>query len=268
MGKFHVKVKKGAKKKGGSKTPEPFSRRKTLLILSALVIPAVILISFCAFCLNSQYFIVRDVVMVGREPDSTVNYADLERMTAEENIFKLNLKDIRRYMLDNYRELGDLRLERAFPGSIIATIILRTPVAQLYRERYYPIDEDGVILSGVKDSPEKGVPIINGARFSPSRDIGKETDSKRAKKALALLKELNASGILDGHTLVEIDVSSLRNTIFFLEDGLEVKIGREDYASRLGNLKEVLSDPKLKPSDIRYIDLRFKEPVIGPKWKN
>ena len=267
MGRFYVKASKAAKKKRDDKAPKPFPRKKVLLILSVSIIPVIMLASFYAFCVKSRYFIVQDVVMVGREPDTTINYYDLERMTSGENIFKLSLKDIRKYMLDNYRELRDLRLERAFPNSIIATVILRTPVAQLYRDRYYPIDEDGVILSGVKDFPDKGMPIINGARFNPSGEIGKETESKHAKKALALLKELNASGILDRHTLVEIDVSNLRNTIFFLEDGLEVKIGRENYASRLENLKEVLSDPKLKPSDIRYIDLRFKEPVIGPKWK-
>jgi hypothetical protein len=93
------------------------------------------------------------------------------------------------------------------------------------------------------------------------------SDSRRINEALTLLKEITSSGILDTHTLVEIDIASIRNAIFFLEDGLEIKIGHEDYAKRLDNLKGVLGDPKLKTVDIMYIDLRFKEPVIGPKWK-
>ena len=54
---------------------------------------------------------------------------------------------------------------------------------------------------------------------------------------------------------------------FILDENIEVRIGYEDYTVRLKNLKEILSDPKIWPSDIGYIDLRFGEPVIGPKWK-
>ena len=193
--------------------------------------------------------------------------ADLERLTVGKNIFRLRLNDIRSYMLRSYRELRDLHLQRVFPDSITATIVLRKPVAQLFYERYYYIDEDGVILSGVKGSPDIKLPVINGVHVNPGEDIGKATGSMNAKMALLLLKELNASRLLESHRLVEIDASSTRNLAFFLEAGLEVKIGRENYASRLQNLKDVLSDPKLRPADIKYIDLRFAEPVIAPKWK-
>lgn len=267
MSKFLMQLKKAGKKKRSDKDPKPLSHKKAIFVFVSLLIAAIIVAFFCAFYLKSPYFIVQDVVMTGNDPTSSVNYAELERMLIDKNIFKLNLRDIRDYMLDNYQELLDLRLKRTFPNSIAAAIILRKPVAQLHRQRYYPVDQDGIILSAVKDTPGENLPIINGIRSNPSREIGKMAASKRIKRALLLLKELEDSGILKRHTLVEIDVSSLRNVIFFLEDGLEVKIGREDYTSRLANLNEVLSDPKLKPADIRYIDLRFKEPVIGPKWR-
>lgn len=266
MKRFRMQVKKTARKKDNNKKRNGAPRKGTLFIFLLLLTAGAILASAYTLYAKSPYFTVRDVIMIGGEP-SSVNYAELEGMLTEKNIFKIDLKGAKDYMLDNYPELLDLRLERAFPDSIIATIILRKPVAQLYRKRYYPVDEDGVLLSGAADQPDKKLPIINGVRVNLSRQVGKATESKRIKEALSLLKELEGSGILDRHVLVEIDVTSLRNIIFFLEDGLEVKIGREDYASRLKNLKEVLSDPKIKPEDIRYIDLRFKEPVIGPKWK-
>ncbi len=267
MKRFRFQLKKNAKKKNNNSSSKPLPYKKVLFVFLPLLIAIIIFTSFYTLYIKSPYFVVRNVVMVGKDTSSSVNYADLERMMIEKNIFRLNLKNIREYMLNNYQELLGLELKRAFPDSIIATIILRKPVAQLYQKRYYPVDEDCVLLSGVKDYPDEKLPIINGVRFNPSREIGKTTDSKHVKKALLLLKELCDSGILEEHTLVEIDVSSLRNVIFFLEDGLEVKIGREDYTTKLENLREVLADPKLKPRDIRYIDLRFKEPVIGPKWK-
>ena len=270
MGNFRMYVKKNTKKKrnnkrsGGSK---PVSYKKTLFIFSSLLIVVIVFTSFYALFAKSRYFIVQNVIMIGKEPNSSINYAELEKMIKGENIFKVNSDKVRSYMLNNYRELLDLRFKKAFPDSIIATIILRKPAAELYQRRYYPIDKDGVILSDVKDCPDGRLPIIKGVRFNPEKEIGKITDSKRVKGALLLVDELNKSGVLKNHTLVEIDVASLRNIIFFLEDGMEVKIGRDHFTARLKNLKEILSDPKLKPADIRYIDLRFKEPVIGPKWK-
>ncbi len=267
MRKFRIKLKKGTKKKSVEKDSKPFSYKKALFVFMPLFIVIVLFVSFYALYMKSPHFDVQDVVAIGRDPSSTVNYADLQQLMLGKNIFKLNLKEVRDYMLNSYPELLDLELKRAFPSSIIATIILRKPVVQLHQELYYPVDDSGIILSGARDYPHEKLPVINGIRFNPSREVGKETESRRVKKALLLLKELKNCGILEKHTLVEIDVSSIRNVIFFLEDGLEVKIGRDEYAMRLENLKEILYDPKLKPGDIQYIDLRFKEPVIGPKWK-
>jgi cell division septal protein FtsQ len=260
---------KGKKKKqdADSKSFKPFPYKKAIFAFTAVLIVAIIFASFYSLYIKSPYFIVMEVMMAGGRPDTTVNYSDLERMIVGQNIFKLDLAEIRDHMLDSYKELFDLRLNRAFPGSIVAVITLRKPVAQVHQGSYYPVDEDGVVLSGVKDSPDKELPIIRGIRSNLSKQLGKISDSKRIKNALLLIKELSSSGILNEHTLVEVDSSSSRNTIFFLEDGLEVKIGREQYASRLQSLKQVLHDPKLKAGDIRYIDLRFKEPVIGPRWK-
>jgi cell division septal protein FtsQ len=232
-----------------------------------IVIGMIILWSFYLLYFKSPYFIVEDLIVIGRKSGCSVNYSDFEQMVVGRNIFKLDLSAIRSYMLNNYHELLNLQLTRAFPNTIIAIIALRKPIAELYQEYYYPVDQDGVILSDVKDYPDGKLPIISGIRADLSRQIGTITSSKRVKKALTLLKALNSSGILGEHTLVEIDISNIRNAIFFLEDGLEIKIGHENFALRLANLKKVLQNPKLRPADIRYIDLRFKEPVIGPRWK-
>lgn len=266
---FKIKIYKSTRRRQGNKIkiPKLFQSKKSLLSLLLLTITLGILCFFYALYFKSLYFVVRNVIMVGKKPDSTVNYGKLERMVMDRNIFKVNLKDIKEYMLNNYRELRDLKLLRSFPDTITAIMTLRRPVAQIHQELYYPVDSDGVILSGVKGFPDERLPIIRGIASDISNQVGTMTDSKQVKKALLLLKQLDASGILDEHTLIEIVVPSIKNVIFFLEDGLEVKIGCEDFASRLENLKKVLEDPRIRTSDIRYIDLRFKEPVIGPKWK-
>ncbi len=272
MAMFRMKSKRRNSKKGdtkdkGVKTGRPFFNRKIPFFVISLIAASLILYGCFALFLKAPYFDVQHVIMVGKEPASSVNYADLERMMLDKNIFTLNLAQIRAHMLEKYPELLDLRLERTFPNSVAVVITLRKPIVQFFKESYYPVDQDGIILSGAQNQPQKNLPIVHGVRLNLAKFIGQKPESRRIQKALLLLKELKTSGLLRKHTLVEIDVSSLRNVIFFLEDGLEIKIGHDNFASRLANLYDILSDPKVKPADIRYIDLRFKEPVIGPKWK-
>jgi len=271
MAYFKARVTRSVKKKQrqdkGKKEPNATSYRKMILPFSIFLAVAVIFTGFYLLYFKSPYFTVSDLITSGRVPESTVDYSDLKGMVMGKNIFVLKLDRIREYMLENYPEISNLEFTRAFPASIAAQIVMRYPIAQIQQGSYYPVDEDCVLLSRVKDAPDEGLPIISGVHTNLSRRVGKKADSRRVEKALSLLKEISSSGILEEHKLVEIDLSNLRNAIFFLEDGLEVKIGREDYALRLNNLKAVLQDRKITPSDIRYIDLRFKEPVIGTKWK-
>jgi cell division septal protein FtsQ len=188
-------------------------------------------------------------------------------MAVGKNIFKINLGAVAKYMLNNYRELHSIQLRRAFPDSIVVAAALRKPVAQLVQERYYPIDDECIVLSDVKDTPDKNLPVISGININIPKAVGKKIDSECLRQALILFEFIKKSGILNSHILCEINAGNMKGIYFVLDDGVEVRIGHEDYAARLNNLKEILSDPKIWPSDIGYIDLRFGEPVIGPRWK-
>jgi cell division septal protein FtsQ len=63
-----------------------------------------------------------------------------------------------------------------------------------------------------------------------------------------------------------IEASDPRAMVFYLDDGLEVKIGNERFKERLGMLRKTLRDPRILRDRIKYLDLRFDEDVvIGPK---
>ncbi len=219
------------------------------------------------FYTTSPYFAVKKVLLVGDKPDSSVDYGAIKKMALGKNIFKVNLGQIGAYMLDNYHELKDISLRRAFPDSILVVASLRKPAAYLREERYYPIDKECIVLPGVKDLPDKNLPVVSGINVNLRKAIGKKIDSKSLRQALILFEFIKESGILNNHTLGGINAGNMKSMSFTLDDGMEIRIGYEYYAARLKSLKEVLADPKIWPSDIGYIDLRFGEPVIGPKWK-
>lgn len=242
-------------------------RRK--LLGAAIFLLAFAGILWCAylFYTTSPYFTVKKILLAGDKSASSVDYNDIGKMAYGKNMFKLDLDEIGGYMLDNYRELKDIRIRRAFPDSILVIALLRKPAAQLLDGRYYSIDEECIVLSNVKDSPDKRLPVISGINVNLREAIGKKIDSKSLRQALILFKFIKESGILNSHILREINAGNIKSMSFTLDDGMEIRMGYEDYAGRLDSLKEILADPKIWPSDIGYIDLRFGEPVIGPKWK-
>ncbi len=242
-------------------------KRKLIFLLAFCLIAAGTLRSFYLFYMTSPSFAVKKVIISGDREKSSVDYAAIHKMTVGKNIFKINLRAVENYMMVNCRELRDIRITRAFPDSIEAAVSLRKPAAQILCERYYPIDEECIVLSDVKDAPDKKLPVISGINANLPKLIGKRIDSQSLRQALILFKFIKESDILRNHAIIEINAGNMKGMSFILDQGIEVRIGYEDYNTRLKNLKEILANPKIWPSDIGYIDLRFGEPVIGPKWK-
>ena len=267
MGNILNKVRRSSKRGIVGPGSIKAAKGKLIVLLIVFLIAAGVIRYFYVFYTTSPYFTVKKVIVVGDTHKSSVDYTVINKAAVGKNIFKVNLGAIGDYMMTNYREMRNLELKRAFPDSVVALVTLRKPIAQLAHERYYPIDQDCVVLSDVKDAPDKKLPVISGINVNLPKAIGKKIDSQSLRQVLILFKFIKESGILKNHILCEIDAGNLKGISFTLDQGTEIRIGYEDYAARLKNLKEILADPKIWPSDIGYIDLRFGEPVIGPKWK-
>ncbi|MDD5681571.1 MAG: cell division protein FtsQ/DivIB, partial [Candidatus Omnitrophica bacterium] len=267
MGNIINKIRRIAKKKAPNRESKKAIKGKLIFLLAAFLIIIVLLRYVYVFYATSPYFTVKKVIVLGDKSRSSVDYGAINRMVVGKNIFKVNLDAAGSYMMNNYHELRSLEMKRAFPDAIVALVALRKPVAQLAQERYYPIDEECVVLSDVKDAPDENLPVINGINVNLPKSIGKRINSQSLRQALILFKFIKKSGILNNHVLCEINAGNLKGMSFALDKGIEVRIGYENYDARLKSLKEILADPKIWPSDIGYIDLRFGEPVIGPKWK-
>lgn len=79
-----------------------------------------------------------------------------------------------------------------------------------------------------------------------------------------LLRELKKAKFLKNYGANRIDAGDLENLSFYLASGVEVRIGPENFKDRLETLSRTLKDPRLVMDKIKYIDLRFKDVVIGP----
>ena len=74
-------------------------------------------------------------------------------------------------------------------------------------------------------------------------------DSRNLKYALDLLAEIQNTRFMARYKVTGIEASDPRAMVFYLDDGLEVKIGNERFKERLGMLRKTLRDPRILRQD-------------------
>lgn len=206
------------------------------------------------------------LIIDGKEqPASSRAYYE-KYLKAPVTTFGFDLAASRNRLMKAHPEAKSIRVYKAFPNEIIIEVINRKPIAQLKSGgRFYPVDRDGIILIDISQSPIKGLIVIIGAVQSGGPlEVGRPIKSKNFQRALGLLRDLSSSGLLNNYRVTQIDCVDASNLSFLFDNGIEVRIGDADYQKRLGALKGVLSKIK-DTSSVDYIDLRFKDVVVGPR---
>jgi cell division septal protein FtsQ len=86
--------------------------------------------------------------------------------------------------------------------------------------------------------------------------------SAKARVAIALIRVLLRSGSPLAAEIAEIDMSRREGPVLYTEDGIEVRLGAEDWGERLGRLEGVLAQVERQGPAVTGIDLRFQDQVI------
>jgi len=184
-----------------------------------------------------------------------------------DNIFLVDLNDFKEKIEASHPEFKDVMVRRALPNKLIVQARIRLPAAQVYGDKLYFIDMDGIFLPDVKITGSARVPLITGIRASPYRANAIQND--KIQKALSLIKALSENTRLSKFKMKTIDMADSRNVSFFLDaidaEKMEIKIGEGEFAKRLEVLATVLEQLARDVERVKYIDLRFDDPIVGPK---
>ena len=258
------------KKQKNNNNSSPKRNRNVPVVGGLFISFAVILLAifiFLGYICNvvkySNIFTVREILLKD-SPEADLSYL------RGRNIFDIDLKkesqDIQRFH-PNY---SGISLVRIFPNRIFVEFIERRPVALIKLYRYFAIDEFGVIfyIQGV-EPPEMDLPVITGLEtrlFGPKPGV--RYNIKELNLALEILQEAKRTRILKYYKIRKVDVSSAANTSIFIPiarniiSDLEVKLGSNDITNKMAILAGLIINGKNDISGIKYIDLRFNEPVI------
>jgi cell division septal protein FtsQ len=238
--------------------------RRLMIAVVALLFLAAVFSLVRAFLYKSDYFKLRVVetraAFLDRNAVSMISNQVLSLYKGQ-NIFKIPLKFISRSIETSYADVKDVTARIALPDRLVVDIKLRKPIALVHNKKYYPIDEEGFVLPAVAASGSMDLPVIEGINLK----YGRKNTSRNLKLAMDLLREICEAKFIAPLDLVSINAADPRSMSFFLRNGLEVKIGSENFKQRLDALSRTLKDPRLIVDRIKYIDVRFEDVAIGPK---
>ena len=149
---------------------------------------------------------------------------------------------------------------RSLPNRVTIYVEERRPFTLVNAGGLHWVDEQGVPLGPETRAVSLDLPVISGV----TRDdmAAGRLASDRVAAGVALLRSLmRAQNPLMGE-ISEIDVSRPEGPVLFMLDGIEVRIGSEDWDGRLGRLGGVLAQLRASGQSVTSIDLRFRDQVV------
>ena len=221
---------------------------------------------------TADFFAVKQVAV--RNSDNQFGYLK------GRNILSLNLnyEAWRAYL--RCPDCRKVRFARILPNCIVVDFLKRKAIALVKFYKSFAIDEQGMLFLPNAATEELGLPVIYGLEtkiFAPKPGIS----YKRTELGLALsiINEFKANKSFAGFTLKRIDVASPGDTGFFMLIpkqianytlpapqaewlGFEVRTGANNIRQKMMILGGLVVQERKEWANIKYIDLRFKEPLI------
>src|SRR5213594_848395 len=148
---------------------------------------------------------------------------------------------------------------REFPNRIVISVEERRPFTLVHSGRLHWIDEEGRVLGASPEAVIPQVPVVSGLSDDELTSM-KSAPSPKALAAIALIRALLRTGSALAAEISEIDMSRTDGPVLYTVDGVEVRLGAEDWEERLARLEGVLG--QVADQDVRAVDLRFRDQVI------
>lgn len=193
---------------------------------------------------------------VSRVPaDQILAAAAIQRGT---NIFKLDTIGVTG-RVESLPEVRRADVVRELPNRVVISVEERRPFTLVHGGRLHWMDEEGRLLGASPEAVAPPMPVISG--LSPDELASMRTaPGPKARAAIGVIRALLRSGNGLTAEISEIDMSRREGPVLYTVDGVEVRLGTEDWDERLTRLEGVLA--QIATQDVRTVDLRFRDQVV------
>jgi cell division septal protein FtsQ len=219
----------------------------------------------------TSYFKIKRIVLNGVNDKNLAR--NISRAFLNENIFSLDLKKTRQDLKITNPQFYDVDVVKNFPDQVTINVVVRRPVAAVRHKGFFLVDSEGVVVSDESRKPFDQSIIISGLKGISSLSFGKKIQWYGFKSGLRL-RQLFQDTREDLISLmpqlatgtIEIDLSRYPSFYVHLA-GVEVRLYDSDLENKLKLLFKILPTINKRIEEVKYIDLRFAEPVVSFKKK-
>lgn len=242
-----------------------FLNRATVTAAIYAAIVFIVCAYFVTLLKTADYFKIKDIA--ANEDDTEGAFSYLKGR----GIFNIDLKKETGYISGLYPAYKKVRLVRILPDRLAVYFSRRSPVAYVKLYRVFCVDAEGVLFDPYSGQEAQELPVITGLE---TKIFGAKSGGKYAAKelrfALAVLEQIRQNPGLEGYPVKRLDVANTVNTTCFLslvpgKDFLEVRLGQNNVQDKISILSGMLMRMKKDLVKIKYVDLRFREPVVKLK---
>jgi cell division septal protein FtsQ len=175
-----------------------------------------------------------------------------------QNLWRIDPERVRA-RLEEMPEIRRADVVRELPNRVAIVVEERRPFTLVHAARLHWLDEDGRLLGPESRAVNTEVPVIIG--LSEEELITMRTSpGPRARQAIALIRALLRTGSTLASEISEIDMSRPEGPVLYTVDGVEVRLGAEEWDERLARLEGVLA--QVATQDVHGVDLRFRDQVV------
>ena len=210
------------------------------------------------WALTSPRFAVTAVEVRGASRVPPERILEASGIVHGENLWRIDPHQVQR-RLEELPEIRRADVVRELPNRVSIVVEERRPFTLVHAGRLHWLDEEGRVLGEEGRAVVPEVPVISGLSEDELASM-RTTPGPRARAAITLIRALLRTGSTLASEISEIDMSRSEGPVLYTLDGVEVRLGTEEWEERLARLEGVLA--QVATEDVRGVDLRFRDQVV------
>jgi cell division protein FtsQ len=239
----------------------PIDRLRWLRVLAAgaaALATAAGIVGAGYWALTTERFAVVAVEVRGASRVPPQRILEASGIVHGQNLWRIDPERVRG-RLEEMPEIRRADVIRELPNRVAIVVEERRPFTLVHAAKLHWLDEEGRVLGDETRAVNTEVPVISG--LSEEELVTMRTSpGPRARAAIALIRALLRTGSALASEISEIDMSRAEGPVLYTVDGVEVRLGTEEWDERLARLEGVLA--QVASQDVNGVDLRFRDQVV------
>jgi cell division protein FtsQ len=203
------------------------------------------------FSRSEPLFLLKNIRITGADQFSEHEILAKVYPFLKDSIFRTDMGKVKE-AIASHPFVREVRVKRVFPFSIVIEVKERVPCALWVGPEgdIQVLDENGARYRGLRKGEGRDFLMINAKNERDARDVFQEVNV------------WDRQGIIRKDDLSEVVYDEGHTTLFSLNEGVEIILGREERSERLKRAVVVLADAKKRGLLIKCIDARLENGAI------